>query len=832
MEIDGITELEDAEFDDVVDRHIDLWAIGQQIIGLQPGYVDRQIDLCIAAADMAGGEYPDPERDWHKALADLRSVYWRTLREEGVSKGLETNAKNKARAEYFFSERYLAAVARWDQWAADEQPDQETDSMATKTTKPAKRTPRKSPSAEKLIVLRIEKRLKITGSVELLEMNDSWGWRAEVCDAKRKADTAGHHGGHPSELAAAGGAFAFFWTWLANLAYDGPAADKIRVLEAQAQIEEQAQALDPGWQRPGGDVPETQPEAAAKEAAAGQGPLPGASLVNGQSTWICPECQSHNDSGVTVCHGCDYEIPSPSQPAPPNVESLRVVETILIDPDQALDHPFQPRTQYVGIDQLGESMATNGQLDDAWGRRLKNGQVELIRGHRRKRAALFKGLQLRVRIVECSDQQALELIGIDDASWEAFDALARGRWYKSMLEALGISQRDLAKRIGKSQADIGNHVRMLELPADWLQLYSGGKVTATMLRIVSAWSGRPVVLDAMRSIVEVAIKNGEEAEWTTEGWRDCLTRVLHRLTLPCESGEYYHGEFGSEKKKAWKSGYCRLTKQEVEQHRAELDIEDIPDFHSDDLEPRAFNQQRWFELNGNAEKRYQQQQEKKDSKGKSGAKSAGETLTPAEQKQREAEKRKEQAEQLKRKLQLYKVAWYQRKIMERLGDTQHLQLLDETLLIQLLLYFASAWNAHRKIDALPKAITAGRGKVSKRGYGVDRWKSIQSLKDHAALVTCVRTALTEWLSHDPWNASSDLDHEDVPAIAQALGIDMAKEWRCEQAFLELFRKADLLKLYDEWKLINTAADDKLQSLQQDLLNVAAGQRLHVPKCLL
>jgi ParB family chromosome partitioning protein len=99
--------------------------------------------------------------------------------------------------------------------------------------------------------------------------------------------------------------------------------------------------------------------------------------------------------------------------------------------------------------------------------RKKSGHYELVAGERRWRAAQKAGLrEVPVVIQDISDDTALEMALIENIQREDLNAVEEAEAFHALQEKFGISQEELAKRVGKDRSTVANSLRLLKLPAE------------------------------------------------------------------------------------------------------------------------------------------------------------------------------------------------------------------------------------------------------------------------------------------------------------------------------------------------------------------------------
>lgn len=657
----------------------------------------------------------------------------------------------------------------------------------TTTTKHTKRSRKTSPADEQIVTLRIEKRLKITAMIILKEREDGWSYDVSAEDQKQGYDLDYRDQGYDCEAAVLTLALDRLWEWLVELRRSSASSHGHRISTAADQVRVHARQLVPDWMPP--DVPETQDQAQAKEAALDETPP-----------------VEHDDR--------------------PLLQRYEVIDVVVIETSRIDDHPRQPRLHYTGIEELAESFRRDGQLDEAMGRLIPvpgRGQerIELIRGHRRKRAAELAGLPLRIKIIACDDATALELIGIDDANWREFDAIAKARWYQAMAEATALSQRQLAERLGVSQPHIANHIRLLKLPAIWQQRVISGEITPTQSRDLATWSDVPAVLEDL----DKSLPWNDPRE-LAECWEECLSDAVQAVSRPLRGGTYLDGKYVD----------VALTTKDLS--RADLDIREVSlqAWGTTRKEQRAFNIDLWEELQSAgaarrekaAAKRRGQRVGEEDSADAAGVEGNQEQL---------AERHRKQEQQRAERVRRYKIDWLHQRIVAVLSESA-LQPTEagEVLLLKLVLYYATHWRQCGREEHLARAIQERRGKRTKPPIGLsDRWSVLSQVESLEDLRGVIRTVVARWSQYDVWSHDSHLAPCDVPAIAAALGIDFAREWRLDREFLELHPRAQLQDLIREWRPagvdVDTADSRTRSEIIEAILAADQARRLPPPRSL-
>ena len=164
-------------------------------------------------------------------------------------------------------------------------------------------------------------------------------------------------------------------------------------------------------------------------------------------------------------------LPDRSEEAP----TLRELALDLIRPN-----PRQPRGQFGGeaLLALAESIKARGVLQPVVVRSLAGGTYELIAGERRLRAAKIAGLERIPAIVrEAEDGERLELALIENVAREDLNPVEEARACATLVEDLGVTKEELARRIGRSRVAVSNLIRLLGLPDEALAMVAAGELT-------------------------------------------------------------------------------------------------------------------------------------------------------------------------------------------------------------------------------------------------------------------------------------------------------------------------------------------------------------------
>jgi ParB family chromosome partitioning protein len=154
---------------------------------------------------------------------------------------------------------------------------------------------------------------------------------------------------------------------------------------------------------------------------------------------------------------------------------LRELDVTQIEPN-----PEQPRAQFDAdaLDALAGSIGSVGLLQPLIVRPLEDGRYELVAGERRWRAAQRAGIERVPAVVRTSpEDERLQAALIENMVREDLNPVEQARACAALVDDLGISKEELARRVGRSRAAISNLIRLLDLPDPVLTLLERGDLS-------------------------------------------------------------------------------------------------------------------------------------------------------------------------------------------------------------------------------------------------------------------------------------------------------------------------------------------------------------------
>ncbi|MBR5223131.1 MAG: ParB/RepB/Spo0J family partition protein [Clostridia bacterium] len=141
----------------------------------------------------------------------------------------------------------------------------------------------------------------------------------------------------------------------------------------------------------------------------------------------------------------------------------------------------QPRKDFDddAVAELADSIAQHGLIQPIVVTPLSNGRYSIVAGERRWRACRIAGLMdVPVIIKDASQQELMEIALIENLQREDLNPVEEAFGYRSLIDAFGLTQEEVATRMGKSRTAVTNALRLLNLNEDELSALRVGAITA------------------------------------------------------------------------------------------------------------------------------------------------------------------------------------------------------------------------------------------------------------------------------------------------------------------------------------------------------------------
>jgi ParB family chromosome partitioning protein len=169
-----------------------------------------------------------------------------------------------------------------------------------------------------------------------------------------------------------------------------------------------------------------------------------------------------------------------ARPEPKPDEPVRTLPVASLHPNR-----FQPRTYFdeAAIEDLVASVRAQGIIQPLVVTPEGEGYA-IIAGERRWRAARKAGLEAVPVVVRqvADDRELLELALVENLQRSDLNPIEEAEAYAALQEKFGLSQEEVAGRVGKARTTVTNALRLLRLPDEVLDLLREGRLTAGQAR--------------------------------------------------------------------------------------------------------------------------------------------------------------------------------------------------------------------------------------------------------------------------------------------------------------------------------------------------------------
>ncbi len=182
-------------------------------------------------------------------------------------------------------------------------------------------------------------------------------------------------------------------------------------------------------------------------------------------------------------------------------------------------NPYQPRKHFddEGLKELADSIREHGVFQPIIVRRSHVGGYELIAGERRLRASkLAEKTDIPAIIVDMDDAQMMEISLLENIQREDLSAIEEAEAYDNLINKLGYTQDELAKRIGKSRTHVTNMLRLLRLAPEIKTMVNDGKLSYGQARTILAVNDEEKAVDLAKKAVREGLTVRQLEKMTQE----------------------------------------------------------------------------------------------------------------------------------------------------------------------------------------------------------------------------------------------------------------------------------------------------------------------------
>ncbi|MCX7879619.1 MAG: ParB/RepB/Spo0J family partition protein [Ignavibacteria bacterium] len=168
-------------------------------------------------------------------------------------------------------------------------------------------------------------------------------------------------------------------------------------------------------------------------------------------------------------------------------------------------NPHQPRKQVdeKSLDELAESIKSNGVVQPITVRRLENG-YQVVAGERRVRAAIRAGMQKIPAFIINVDEdiKLLEMAIVENVQREDLNPIDLANGFKKLNEEFKLTQDEIAKRVGKERSTVTNVMRLLKLPIQVQDSLRNNEITVGHAKVLLSLNDDEKIRAVWKKILE------------------------------------------------------------------------------------------------------------------------------------------------------------------------------------------------------------------------------------------------------------------------------------------------------------------------------------------
>ncbi len=171
-------------------------------------------------------------------------------------------------------------------------------------------------------------------------------------------------------------------------------------------------------------------------------------------------------------------------------------------------NPLQPRREFdpEALQALADSITEHGMIQPLTVRELPGGYYQIIAGERRWRAARMAGLEeLPVPVIEADDRKVMELALVENLQREDLNPMEEAQGYRTLMEEYGLTQNEVAQRVGKSRPAVANALRLLSLDGELAELVRNGTLSPGHARALLGLKSEKLRQQAAQRIIALQL---------------------------------------------------------------------------------------------------------------------------------------------------------------------------------------------------------------------------------------------------------------------------------------------------------------------------------------
>lgn len=181
-----------------------------------------------------------------------------------------------------------------------------------------------------------------------------------------------------------------------------------------------------------------------------------------------------------------------------NLQTEIALELITVNPEQ-------PRKVFEiqELEELSASIQEFGVIQPVVVKKAQEGRYFLIAGERRLRAATMAGLKKIPVIIRNADEKEIALIAlVENVQRENLSYIEEAMAYKKLMDDHGLTQGEIARRVGKQQSTISNKIRLLILPEEIQRVLSTNRLSERHARALLKLPDDEIRMQVLDKIVK------------------------------------------------------------------------------------------------------------------------------------------------------------------------------------------------------------------------------------------------------------------------------------------------------------------------------------------
>ncbi len=196
--------------------------------------------------------------------------------------------------------------------------------------------------------------------------------------------------------------------------------------------------------------------------------------------------------------------PKKSEPQGAPSQEDRKKGTLTVPVEEVVPNRLQPRKTFEdgALSELAASIKEHGLMQPILVRK-KGSNFEIIAGERRWRACQKAGLKsIEVIVKDLAEEQVFEWALIENIQREDLNPVEEAEAYRRLLDSSGLTQEQLATRVGKDRSTIANSLRLLKLPDEVRRQVIAGAISMGHARALLALDTPEAMVRMAREVVK------------------------------------------------------------------------------------------------------------------------------------------------------------------------------------------------------------------------------------------------------------------------------------------------------------------------------------------